>query len=184
MTTVEPVPIITVLTGTTEGSRTMMDYETILAMKALHEQGHSAMRIAKLLGCGRNTVLRHMRNDFARPQREAPPRSLDEHQDFLLARFLRHPGNADVVRQELAEELGIEDSIRTVQRAVKPYRERLRAARLATQRYETRPEKQLQIVVASRGSKRRGCAGIQSVSVTTFTSDSNPPPELPIHTQG
>ena len=145
MTTVEPVPTIPVLTGTMEGSRTMMDYETILAMKALHEQGHSATRIAKLLGCGRNTVLRHMRNDFAQPQREAPPRSLDQHQDFLLERFLRHAGNADVVRQELAAELGIEVSTRTVQRAVKPYRERLRAARLATQRYETKPGKQLQI---------------------------------------
>ena len=57
---------------------------------------------------------------------------------------MAHRGNADVVRQELASEKGIEVSLRTVERAVEPWRRELRNAALATVRFETRPGKQLQ----------------------------------------
>ena len=49
------------------------------------------------------------------------------------------------MRQDLAHELGIEVSLRTVQRAVAPLRRELRAEALATVRYETAPGQQLQI---------------------------------------
>ena len=71
--------------------------------------------------CGRNTVLWHLRKDFMPPRRAQPPGVLDAHTDFLLERFLRHDGNADVVHQELVAELGIDVSFRT-------FRERLKMA--------------------------------------------------------
>ncbi|CAK6692676.1 hypothetical protein BBFGKLBO_01283 [Synechococcus sp. CBW1107] len=48
------------------------------------------------------------------------------------------------MRQELASEKGIAVSLRTVERAVEPWRQELRAAALATVRFETPPGKQLQ----------------------------------------
>ncbi len=67
-------------------------------------------------------------------------------------RLLRlHRGNADVVRQDLQCELGIEVSLRTVERAVAPMRRQLRAAALATVRFETAPGQQLQSTSAARG---------------------------------
>ena len=49
-----------------------------------------------------------------------------------------------MVRQELLKQKGIRVSLRTVERAVKGWREALRQSRQATVRYETRPGKQLQ----------------------------------------
>jgi len=57
----------------------------------------------------------------------------------------RHGGNAEVVRQELKQEHGVEVSLRTVERAVAPLRRELQAEARATVRYETPPGKQLQI---------------------------------------
>jgi transposase len=64
---------------------------------------------------------------------------------WLKERFLRHGGNADVVRQELAMEHDIVVSLRTVERAVQPYRQELIAEAKATVRFETPPGKQLQV---------------------------------------
>ena len=119
-------------------------------MKTLYGKGHSAWRVAAIQGCSHHTVLHYGRKGFDASPREQPPSTLDAHEDFLLARFLRHDGNADVVHQELKAELGIDDSARsyrvsTVQRALKPHRERLRAARLLTPRLETKPGAQIQI---------------------------------------
>ena len=69
----------------------------------------------------------------------------------LATRALRqHRGNGDVVRQELLSEKGIVASRRTVQRALEPYRQELRAEALATVRFETPPGKQLQIDFGER----------------------------------
>ena len=70
--------------------------------------------------------------------------ALDGQLEWLRQRFLSHRGNADVVRQELASEKGILVSLRTVERAVEPWRRELRNAALATVRFETPPGKQLQ----------------------------------------
>ena len=72
-------------------------------------------------------------------------RRLDGREDFLAERFRRHRGNADVVRQDLARELGVTVSLRTVERAVAPFRRALRAEARACMRFETPPGKQLQI---------------------------------------
>jgi transposase len=65
--------------------------------------------------------------------------------DWLSATFNQHRGNADVVRQELERQHGIVVSLRTVERAVQPLRQALRAEARATVRFETPPGKQLQI---------------------------------------
>lgn len=145
MTTSKPADTIVATMPIAKGAYTMKGPDEVLTMKTLYGKGHSAWRIAAILGCSHHTVLRYVRNGFDASPREQPPSALDAHADFLLERFLRHDGNADVVRQELATELGIQVSLRTVQRALKPYRERVRASRLATPRYETKPGEQLQI---------------------------------------
>ena len=92
----------------------MKVHDEVLTMKTLHAKGHSATKIASMLGCSHHTVLRYLRNDFVAAPRAQPPSVLDAHTDFLLERFLRHDGNADVVHQELVAELGINVSSRTV----------------------------------------------------------------------
>jgi transposase len=84
---------------------------------------------------------------FKAPQR---PRKLDGHEDWLRERFIRHRGNADVVRQELAAEKGLSVSPRTLQRAVQPYRQALAAEAPATTWFETLPGRQLQIDFGER----------------------------------
>ena len=46
----------------------------------------------------------------------------DDQEGWLQERFLRHPGNAEVVRQDLLRERSIDVSLRTVERAVAPFR--------------------------------------------------------------
>ena len=150
MTTSKPADTIVATMPIAKGASTIKGPDEVLMMKTLYGKDHSAWWIAAIQGCSHHTVLRYGRKGFDASPRAQPPSTLDAHADFLLERFLRHDGNADVVRQELATELGIQDSarsnrVRTVQRALKPYRERVRASRLATPRYETKPGEQLQI---------------------------------------
>jgi len=70
---------------------------------------------------------------------------LDGVEEWLQERFHRHRGNADVVRQDLERERGIKVSLRSVERAVQPYRRELAAEARATLRFETPPGRQLQI---------------------------------------
>lgn len=58
--------------------------------------------------------------------------------------------NADVVRQDLAREHGITVSLRTVEWAVAPLRQALRAEARATVRFETAPGEQRQIDFGER----------------------------------
>jgi transposase len=93
-------------------------------------------------------------------------RRLDGLEGWLAERFRRHRGNADVVRQDLAREHGIIVSLRTVERAVAPLRQALRAEARATVRFETPPGKQLQI---DFGETRVGIAG-EAVRVYLFVA--------------
>jgi len=80
----------------------------------------------------------------------ARPGLLRGHAAWLDERLRRHRGNADVVRQELASELGVVVSLRTVERAVSHLRRELAAEALATVRFETPPGRQLQIDFGQR----------------------------------
>lgn len=88
-----------------------------------------------------------------------PSRSkkLDGLSDWLAERFRRHRGNADVIRQELAQEKDIHVSLRTVERTVAPLRRELAAEARATVRFETPPGEQLQI---DFGERRVEIAGV------------------------
>lgn len=128
------------------GSETMLAPQEVQRMLALQALGWGSKRISRELGCSRNTVREYLRQGGWRPM-DVAERSgvLEPHRQWLAERLRQHRGNADVVRQDLARELGIRVSLRTVQRAVEPLRRELRVEAVATVRYETAPGQQLQI---------------------------------------
>lgn len=125
--------------------------DDVAAMLRLKECGWGVKRIARELGCSHHTVKHYVAAggpvSFKAPRRR---RVLDGHEDWLRERFIRHRGNADVVRQDLIAEKGIAVSLRTLERAVQAYRQALRAEALATVRFETPPGRQLQIDFGER----------------------------------
>jgi len=125
--------------------------DDVAAMLRLKSLGWGAKRIARELGCSHHTVKGYLAagglKPFKAPQR---PKLLDGQEDWLRERFMRHRGNADVVRQDLKSEKGLAVSRRTLQRALQPYRQALRAEALATVRFETAPGQQLQIDFGER----------------------------------
>jgi len=126
--------------------------DEVAAMLRLRALGWGTRRIAGELGCNRETVQRYLGAGGWMPYRSPErPGVLAEHGAWLAERLRRHRGNADVVRQELAAELGISVSLRTVERAVAPLRRELAAEALATVRFETPPGKQVQIDFGERG---------------------------------
>ena len=137
----------------TEGLRRveMKEPDDVSAMLRLKALGWGARRIAAELGCSRTTVRRWLREGGWKPAAfPARATSLDGLEGWIAERFRRHAGNADVVRQELAAEKGVEVSLRTVERAVAPLRRALRAEARATVRFETAPGEQLQIDFGQR----------------------------------
>src|SRR5690606_22897507 len=125
--------------------------EDVETMRRLRGLGWGTKRIAAELGCSRNTVKRWLALDgwqpYGRPRRG---RALDGLKAWLEERFHRHAGNADVVHQELVAEHGVAVSLRTVERAVAPFRRDLAARARATVRFETPPGRQLQIDFGER----------------------------------
>ena len=145
----------------------MVEPEAVAAMLRLKELGWGTKRIARELGVSRGTVKRYLDagnwQPFKKPRRK---KLLDGLEDWLRERLRQHRGNADVVRQELLSEKGIAASLRTVERAVAPYRQELLAEARATVRFETPPGKQLQIDFG----ERRAIIGDENVKVYLFVS--------------
>ena len=125
--------------------------DEVTAMMVLASLGWGSKRIAKELGCARNTVKRYLQQGGWQPY-QAPNREpkLRGYEKWLEAAFKQHNGNADVVRQELKSKFGIEVSLRTVERAVAHLRCELRKENLATVRFETLPGQQLQVDFGSK----------------------------------
>ena len=106
----------------------MLEPETVSALLRLKELGFGTRRIARTLGISRNTVKSYIGAGGWRPYKQpARGKTLDGHEGWLAERFVRHHGNADVMRQELAVEKGLIVSLRTIERAVAPYRRELTA---------------------------------------------------------
>lgn len=128
--------------------RTPDDVAVILR---LHQLGWGAKRIAREVGCAKNTVKHYLaQGAWAPARRPVRPGQLAALTDWLAERFRQHRGNADVVRQDLLREHGLTVSLRTVERAVAPLRQALRAEARATVRFETAPGDQLQIDFGER----------------------------------
>lgn len=129
----------------------MVEPEAVSAMLRLAQLGWGTRRIAGELGVSRTTVRDYLAAGGTVPfRRPVRPRKLDGQEAWLKERFRQHRGNADVVRQELGSEKGIVVSLRTVERAVEPYRQELAAEARATVRFETPPGRQLQIDFGER----------------------------------
>ena len=129
-----------------EGRPAMQTPEDVQAMLKLASLGWGAKRIAKELGCSRNTVRRYTRQGGWQPYQSAQrPGRLTAHAHWLAEQFRQHRGNCDVVRQQLQREHGIVVSLRTVERAVAHLRREVLAHSAATVRFETPPGHQLQI---------------------------------------
>jgi transposase len=139
------ISVIPALSRTMQGEE-MLQPEEVAAMLRLHELGWGAKRLAKELGCARNTVRRYLREGgavaYSKPVRGTAFDGLD---DWLRERFFRHGGNADVIRQELASEHGIVIGLRSVELRVQHWRRELKAQKRATVRFETAPGHQMQI---------------------------------------
>jgi transposase len=120
--------------------------DDVAEMLRLRACGWGLKRIARELGCSHHTVKGYVAaggvKPFKSPER---PQRLHGLEGWLRERFIGHRGNADVVRQDLLTEKGVTVSRRTLQRAVQPYRQALKAEALATTRFETPPGRQLQI---------------------------------------
>jgi transposase len=128
------------------GGSEMMTPEDVAAIVRLSGLGWGSKKIARELKISRNTVKKHMRQGRYVPYRNPErTKALDGLEAWLKEKFLAHRGNADVVRQELEKEHKIFVSLRTIQRAVEPYRRDLVAQAQATVRFETPPGKQLQV---------------------------------------
>ena len=129
----------------------MLEPDEVSAMLRLKELGWGARRIARELGVSRNTVKGYLEAGGWRPYRQpARGKKLSGQESWLKERFARHHGNADVIRQELAAEKGVVVSLRTIERAVEPFRRELAAQARATARFETAPGTQLQIDFGER----------------------------------
>lgn len=142
--------------------------DEVATMLGLHNLGWGTRRIAAELGCDRETVRRYVTAGGWTPCRvPTRPCLLTGHDAWLAERLRRHRGNADVVRQELASELGIVVSLRTVERAVSHLRRELAAEALATVRFETPPGRQLQI---DFGQRRIAVDGFDESRVYLFVA--------------
>ena len=144
---VQALPVINAM-----GRQVMQTPEDVAQMLRLKAAGLGIKSIALRMGCSKNTVRRYLRGGgwvaYRRPERNSALRGLEP---WLAERLQRHHGNADVVRQDVEREHGIAVSLRTVERAVAPFRRELRAAEVATIRFETAPGEQLQIDFGETG---------------------------------
>ncbi len=124
----------------------MLDPEIVVQIRALRSLGWGTKRIAREVGCARNSVRRYLRDVDAETQTRPGAWTLDAEQQQLARTLLdgAAAGNGVVVQQLLAEQ-DVEVPLRTLQRVLAPHRQGKRAAELATVRFETAPGHQMQI---------------------------------------
>ena len=124
----------------------MLDPEIVVQIRALRRLGWGTKRIAREVGCARNSVRRYLRDVDAETQTRPGAWTLDAEQQSLARSLLdgAAAGNSVVVQQLLAEQ-DVEVPLRTLQRVLAPHRQGKRAAELATVRFETAPGHQMQI---------------------------------------
>lgn len=148
--------IAPVLTKSLQGE-VMYPPEVVDQILILNANGWGKKKIARELNMSRNTVKRYLQQKgwapYKRPNRANKLQGLEK---WLEETFLTHKGNCAVVLQELSRQHQIKVHLRTIEKAVKPFRQRLINETLATIRYETPPGKQLQIDFGSMQVKIAG----------------------------
>jgi hypothetical protein len=122
------------------GEVPMIEPAVVRQLRVLAEQGWGSKRIAAELGIARNTVRSYLRGVRVAPQVRPAGRRVDERGRQEAVRLFEGPaeGNAVVVVRLLRDH-GIQVGVRTVQRLVEGRRRELRAAKVATVRFETAP---------------------------------------------
>lgn len=137
----------------------------IFALKAL---GWGTKRISQETGVSRNTVRDWLRaGESRRYGGSGRCGKLDSHRAWLQARFMAGVRNGDVLRQEF-EAMGVDVSLRTVERALRPFRRSLEQAQKATMRFETMPGKQLQVDFGEKWLQIGGARQKRYVFVATL----------------
>jgi len=130
----------------------MLDPEIVVQIRALRRLGWGTKKIAREVGCARNSVRRYLREGAdAETQTRPGAWTLDSEQQSLARSLLdgAAAGNGVVVQQLLAEQ-DVEVPLRTLQRVLAPHRQEKRAAEVATVRFETAPGHQMQIDFGER----------------------------------
>jgi transposase len=124
----------------------MLTPELVDNILKLNELGWGKKKIAKELRVSKKTVKRYLaQKEWVPYKQPARKKKLNGLFDWLEKNFYLHKGNAAVVHQELLRQHNIRVHVSTVERAVKPFRQKLIAEAKATIRFETPPGKQMQI---------------------------------------
>ena len=111
-------------------AQTMMKSEEVEAMQHLHALGWGLRRIAKEFGCSKNTVRRYVAADgWMSYRRRADGGKLEDQEAWLKERFFRTAAMPRWCVQDLLREQAIDVSLRTVGRAVAPFRRLLICSR-------------------------------------------------------
>ena len=103
--------------------------------------------------------------------RRAGGGKLEDQEAWLKDLFFRHRGNAEVVHQDLLREQSIDVSLRTVERAVAPFRRLLTAEAKATVRFETPPGRHYvdsRVMLSLKGRSRSGASVWRIVDASHF----------------
>ena len=120
--------------------------EMVNKIFSLFSLGWGKKKIAKELGISKKTVKHYLNKKEWQPYKKSiRHKKLDGLNEWLEKTFYLHKGNAAVVHQELMRQHQIKVNPSTVERAVKPFRQKLEAEAKATIRFETEPGKQMQI---------------------------------------
>ena len=131
--------------GSRRPEATMLGEGAVAQLFALKALGWGTKRISQETGVSRNTVRDWLRaGEDRRYGGEGRPGILDPYHFWIQNRFQGGVRNADVLRQEF-EAMGVSVSLRTVERALRPFRQSWERAQKATMRFETLPGKQLQV---------------------------------------
>lgn len=131
--------------GTGRPEAVMLGESAVAQIFALRTLGWGMKQIAREVGVARNTVRDWLRGgEDRRYGGDGRPGILDPYHWWIQSKFQAGVRNADVLRQHL-DAIGVHASLRTVERALRPFRQDWQRAQKATLRFETPPGKQMQV---------------------------------------
>lgn len=146
----------------------MLGESAVAQIFALRDLGWGTKQIAREVGVARNTVRAWLRGgEDRRYGGEGRAGILDPYYFWIQNRFQGGVRNADVLRQEF-EAMGIAVSLRTVERALRPFRQSWQRAQQVTMRFETPPGQQMQVDFGEKWLQIGGARQKRYVFVATL----------------